>query len=206
MSPEQPIVEETLYPASNPARALTLTERQQRWLGVGVVVLICLVSFWLAVNPAWVRWMGQWGYVGAFIVSLIASATVILPAPGIAVVIAMSPALNPIVLGIVAGVGSAFGELTGYAAGASGRAFIPPERKAQFQQVQRLTRNYGALILALLAALPFPLFDFAGIVAGALRMRILTFIIAVAIGKSIKYVILIVLGATSLQLLQQFFS
>jgi len=79
----------------------------------------------------------------------------------------------------------------------------PPQRQAQFEQVRQLTRKYGALILAVLAALPFPLFDFAGIVAGVLRMRVIRFLLAVAIGKSIKYIILIMLGASSLQWLQR---
>lgn len=178
-------------------------ERQKRWAGVIIVVLICGVSFWLALNPALVAQLGHWGYVGAFLVSLIASATIVLPAPGLAIIIAMSPTLNPIVLGIVAGVGSAFGELTGYAAGAGGSVLIPPQRQAQFERVRQLTQKYGVLVLALLAALPFPLFDFAGIVAGALRMRVVSFLLAVAIGKSIKYIILILLGASSLQWLQR---
>ena len=182
-----------------------LSERQKRWAGVIIVVIICLVSFWVALNPVLVQRMGSWGYVGAFIISLIASATVVLPAPGLAIIIAMSPALNPYLLGIVAGVGSAVGELTGYAAGAGGSALIPPERKAQFERMRQLTVNYGALILFVLATIPFPLFDFAGMVAGALKMRVSRFLLAVAVGKSIKYIVLILLGAGSLQWLQKLF-
>ena len=59
------------------------------------------------------------------------------------------------------------------------------------------------MVLGVLAALPFPLFDFAGIVAGALRMRVVRFLLAVAVGKSIKYIILILLGASPLQWLQR---
>jgi len=145
---------------------LTLSPAQQRWLGGGVIVIICLASFWLAMNPAWVQRLGHWGYLGAFLISLIASATIILPAPGIVVIMAMGAALNPILLGVVAGLGSAVGELTGYAAGRGGRALIPTQQQKQFEQIQTLTKRYGPLILALLAAIPFPLFDFAGIVAG----------------------------------------
>lgn len=205
MAPEEPT---TIRPGVATRRLRLdeqLSETQKRWAGVFIVVLICLVSFWLALNPALVQRLGSWGYVGAFIISLIASATIVLPAPGLAIIIAMSPALNPVVLGVVAGVGSAVGELTGYAAGAGGRTLIPPERQAQFEQVRQLTIKYGALILAVLAAIPFPLFDFAGIVAGALKMRVSRFLVAVAIGKSIKYIVLILIGAGSLQWLQKLF-
>jgi membrane protein YqaA with SNARE-associated domain len=169
------------------------------------VLLICLVSFWLALNPAWVQRFGHWGYFGAFLISLVASATIILPAPGIVVIMAMGAALNPLLLGVVAGLGSAIGELTGYAAGRGGRTLIPAQQQKQFEQIQTLTRRYGPVLLAVLAAIPFPLFDFAGIVAGMLRIRVVNFLLAVAIGKSIKYVIMILLGTTSIYWLQQLF-
>ncbi|MEZ4677683.1 MAG: VTT domain-containing protein [Caldilineaceae bacterium] len=203
MTSEQSHVEESLTTTMPQSSSLTLSQTQQRWLGGAIVVLICLVSFWLAINPAWVQRFGHWGYLGAFLISLVASATIILPAPGIVVVIAMGAALNPIVLGIVAGLGSAFGELTGYAAGRGGRTLIPAQQQKQFEQIQSLTRKHGPLLLAVLAAIPFPLFDFAGIVAGMLRIRVFNFFLAVAIGKSIKYVIMIILGTTSFYWLQQ---
>lgn len=205
MTPEDPTITENRPVHERTASPSTIRESQKRWAGVLVVLVICVASFWLALNPALVTRLGHWGYVGAFIVSLTASATIVLPAPGLAIIIAMSPSLNPYALGIVAGVGSAIGELTGYAAGAGGSVLIPPARQAQFERVRQLTQRYGVLILALLAALPFPLFDFAGIVAGAMRMPVSRFLVAVTIGKSIKYIILILVGAGSLLWLQRAF-
>jgi membrane protein YqaA with SNARE-associated domain len=168
-----------------------------------IILLITVASFWLALNPRWVMGFGTWGYVGAFVISLIASATIILPAPGIAVVIAMGTALDPVLLGIVAGIGSALGELSGYLAGSSGRALIPNRQRQQFERLHRLTDRYGALLLFALSAIPFPLFDFAGIIAGMLKIRIATFLATVAAGKSIKYIIMILLGAGPLLYLQE---
>jgi len=181
------------------------SDAAKKWLGALVILLICVVSFWLASHPRMVLHLGRWGYVGAFFISLVASATIVLPAPGIMVVIAMSAALNPYVLGIVAGVGSAFGELTGYAAGRGGSAFIPEEQRHQVERLHKLTEKYGVLVLAVLAALPLPIFDFAGIVAGMLKMPVFSFLAAVSVGKSIKYIFLILIGAAPLHLLQHFF-
>jgi membrane protein YqaA with SNARE-associated domain len=183
----------------------TQSQTFRRVLSVIVILLIAGVSFWLAVNPEWVTRFGRWGYVGAFMISLLASATIVLPAPGIAVVIAMSTALDPVLLGIVAGVGSAFGEMSGYIAGASGGVLIPSQHRASIERLHGLTNKFGVLILGVLAAAPFPLFDFAGIVAGMLRMNVLAFLIAVSIGKSIKYIILIFIGAAPLYFLQHLF-
>jgi membrane protein YqaA with SNARE-associated domain len=187
---------------TNEGSAPKASPAQLIW-GALAVGAILLVSLWLALHPEWVLRLGRWGYLGAFLISLVASATIILPAPGIAVVIAMGTALDPVLLGIVAGLGSAIGELSGYVAGASGRALIPEERRGQVEQLRGLTSRYGALVLAVLAAIPFPLFDFAGIVAGMLRMRVISFLVAVAIGKSIKYIILILAGAGPIYLLQR---
>ena len=160
---------------------------------------------WLALNPAWVEWAGQWGYAGAFLISLIASATIVLPAPGLAVVIAMGTALDPIILGVVGGIGSAVGELSGYIAGANGTALIPPNQRRHVERLDRLVRRHGAWLLFGMSAIPFPLFDVAGMIAGALRMRISSFLIAVAAGKSIKYIILILLGSNSIAYLSNLF-
>jgi len=192
-------------PSTKPTQRFAFLHDPKTWLGALAVLLIFAVSFWLAVNPQWVERFGRWGYVGAFVISMIASATIVLPAPGIAVVIAMSAALNPYALGIVAGLGSAIGELSGYAAGRGGQMLIPEHQRHQVERLQVLTRQYGVLILAVLAALPFPLFDFAGIVAGMLKMRVISFLAAVTVGKSVKYIFMILVGAGPLYLLQQWF-
>lgn len=178
----------------------------KRSLGVLLILAITVFSIWLALNPIVVQQFGRWGYVGAFIISLVASATIVLPAPGLALIIAMGGALDPIILGIVAGVGSAFGELSGYIAGATGSMLIPEQQRHHFDRLHRLTDKYGGWLLFALSAIPFPLFDLAGMVAGVLRMNVPIFLLAVAVGKSIKYIILILLAAGSLQWLQAFFA
>jgi len=176
-----------------------------RWLGVASVLIITLFSFWLAVNPAWADWAGAWGYFGAFIISMIASATIVLPAPGIAIVIAMGATLDPLLLGIAAGLGSALGEMSGYIAGLAGRGLVEARKHKQFEWLRQATEKYGAVLLFLMAALPLPLFDLAGIIAGALKMRLLSFFTAVAMGKSIKYIVMIMAGAGAIPLLQEWF-
>ena len=185
--------------------AWSQSDAAKKWLGALTIVLIFAASFWLAVHPHMVQYVGRWGYVGAFFISLVASATIVLPAPGIAIIIAMSTGLNPYTLGIIAGVGSAVGELTGYVAGRSGRAFVPEKQKRQVERLHTLTQKYGIVMLAVLAALPFPLFDFAGMVAGMLKMRVPAFLAGVSIGKSIKYIFLILLGMGPLHWLQHLF-
>ncbi len=80
----------------------------------------------VAVTVAGVLWRDRlgrfvaYGYPGIFLISLAANATVIFPAPSLALVFALGAVLNPILVGLVAGLGEALGELTGYLAGYSG--------------------------------------------------------------------------------------
>ena len=60
----------------------------------------------------------QWGYPGIFLIALLANATVLLPAPGVAVIYAMGAIFgNPFGVGLAAGLGGTIGELSGYLAG-----------------------------------------------------------------------------------------
>lgn len=166
-----------------------------RLLAGGVLVLVIGLSVLLALNPAWIERFGHWGYAGAFFISMLASASLILPLPGIAIAIALGTALNPLLLGIVTGVGSAIGELMGYALGSSGRFLLTGDQQRHYERLERWTREYGALAIFTVAALPLPFFDVAGIVAGAIRMPVASFLVATALGKTLKYTVLILVGA-----------
>ncbi len=137
--------------------------------------------------------LGAYGYLGAFLISVLASATLFFPAPGWAVVIALSSSLNPVFLGAVAGIGSAIGELTGYFAGESVRELLD-ERVRETKQIKEIVEKYDMLAIAFLAFIPNPLFDVAGIIAGGLKIPWWKFIIACAVGRVARYVLLAMIG------------
>ena len=137
-----------------------------------------------------------YGYPGIFIISFLANATVLLPAPGIAVVFAMGAVFNPLAVGLAAGAGGALGEMSGYLAGFSGQAVI--EQANYYERlVSWMTRN-GNLTILLLAALPNPFFDLTGIAAGALKMPVLRFLFWCFLGVTIKMTVFALLGSASL--------
>jgi membrane protein YqaA with SNARE-associated domain len=138
------------------------------------------------------------GYPGIFIISVLANATVLLPAPGVAVVFTMgtSPLFNPFFIGIIAGVGSAIGELSGYLAGFSGQVVV--ERGAVYDKIDPYMKKFGAATIFVMAAIPNPFFDLAGIAAGALKMPVRTFLIACVTGKIIKMLFFAYAGAYSM--------
>ena len=141
---------------------------------IGVLAIV-VGAFWLGTQRELVQRFSQWGYLSSFLISLIGSATVILPAPGLALILALGAHLNPVLLGVVAGFGSGLGELSGYLAGKASRNLV--SRQGRFNSIlHHMTTRYTSPVLFFLAILPLPVFDFAGILAGALRMPILRFL------------------------------
>ena len=100
------------------------SERRSIILRIISLLAVVAISIWIYSIRDQASELAAFGYPGIFIISILANATVLLPAPGVAVVFTMGGILNPFFLGIVAGIGSAIGELSGYMAGYSGQAVI----------------------------------------------------------------------------------
>lgn len=137
-----------------------------------------------------------YGYPGIFILSFMAYATVLLPAPGVAVVFTMGSVFNPFGVALAAGTGAALGELSGYLAGFSGQAVV--ERVEVYERLTRWMRRNGSLTVFLLAAIPNPFFDLAGVAAGSLKMPVVRFFIFCWMGEVIKMAIFAFAGASTL--------
>lgn len=128
------------------------------------------------------------GLLVLFFLSLVSNATLILPVPGLALTALAATAGNPLVIGIVAGLGQALGETTGYLAGYSGQELI--DNSPRYARMAIWMQRYGALTIFVLALVPNPFFDIAGVVAGALRMRFLVYLTVTIAGKVIKNIAL----------------
>jgi len=137
-----------------------------------------------------------YGYPGIFLVMLMANATVILPAPGVAVVFAMGAVFNPLGVAFAAGAGGAIGELTGYLTGFSGQAIV--ENTKIYNRLLPWIKKYGAWVILVLSAFPNPFFDMAGIAAGIARIPLWQFLLACWVGQTIKMALFAYAGAYSI--------
>jgi uncharacterized membrane protein YdjX (TVP38/TMEM64 family) len=137
-----------------------------------------------------------YGYLGIFLVAFLAYATVLLPAPGIAVVFTWGSVFHPAGIALAAGAGAALGELSGYLAGFSGQAVM--EKATIYQRLTVFMQSKGGLAVLLLAAIPNPFFDLAGAAAGALKMPLRKFLFWCWIGETIKMLFFAYAGASSL--------
>jgi membrane protein YqaA with SNARE-associated domain len=188
---------------------MTTDDRPRASHSVQIILLILAIGISLAI--VWftnqyqqeLRNLGNYGYLGLFVISIIGNATLIVPAPVFVVACAAGMVYGPIGVGVIAGVGSAIGELTGYMAGAGGKAFIPQGRL--YDRLHRFMQRHGMLAIFLLAAIPNPIFDVGGIIAGVLQMKGWKFLLAAALGKSIRLGITAWACQSGLPLLQQLF-
>jgi membrane protein YqaA with SNARE-associated domain len=168
--------------------------------GVVEIVSAALIAGAVIYFSSEISALGAYGYAGAFLIAMLSSATIIFPAPGWAAVVALSGTLDPLLLGIVVGIGSAIGELTGYLAG-DGVRDIVNSRIKETKRFESLVKKYGAGAIAVLAFIPNPLFDIAGIIAGGLRIPWWKYLVSCAAGRIARYVLLAYIGAFTLGLL-----
>ena len=181
--------------------------------GVAAAILLALLVA-MAVLP-WLMGVDQddlesLGYPGVFIANFLGTATLFVPVPGLtaagqALIVAMAKTHNPWGVGFTDSAGMTLAETTAYAAGRIGRAVREEggqpvkgrwgralRRAGAF--VNRLMLRWGFLTLLVLAAIPNPVFEFAGVTAGAVRMNFWRFLLAVAIGKGIRALALAFVG------------
>ena len=175
-----------------------MNERMQGILQIVLAVFIIAVSFYFSAN---IQQFKEFGYVGVFLISLLSSATIFIPAPGWAVVVAMGRVFDPYVVGIIAGIGGGLGEITGYGFGAGASQVVKKHLDGTLGKYKNLIRKYDLLAIGALAFIPNPLFDVAGLAAGSMGIDWKRFIFACIIGRILRYVLLAYVGAFSLQYL-----
>jgi membrane protein YqaA with SNARE-associated domain len=162
---------------------------------LGLLAVIGLSALIFAFRDQ-VKMLTGLGYPGIFLIALLSNATVLFPAPGVAVVFAMGGVFHPLGVALAAGTGGAIGELSGYLAGWSGQTVV--ERMDIFERITPYIKKYGPFGIAALAAIPNPFFDLAGIAAGMLKMPLWRFLVAVWIGQLVKMLLFAYAGSLSL--------
>lgn len=155
--------------------------------------VIIITSFLISRYPIDFSKFAKYGYIGIFLVSLLGSATLFFPVPHAATVFAGGIFFNPFGVAIAGGIGGTLGEMVGYFIGFGGRV-IDQESK-WFPKIKSWIERYGWITIFILALVPNPFFDMAGMLAGYTRYNITKFFIATLLGKVFRSFILSYLGS-----------
>lgn len=162
---------------------------------IAALILALGISALVLIYREQILRLGAYGYLGLFIVSIVGSATVVFPVPGVAATFIAGGLFNPLIAGVVSGAGMALGELSGYLAGYAGNSIVETRRQQVYERLVGWMEKRGFITILIMSAIPNPVFDVAGIAAGILRFPVWKFLLACFIGKSIKGILFALAGA-----------
>lgn len=171
---------------------------------IGIVGLILTIAMAAAIiiYTDEVQALKHYGYVGAFFISILGGATIIIPVPMLAVVFtlggAMTSPLEALLLAIAAALGELIGALTIYMTGHGAGRAIAGSRHGRIQKgyekMLKLMEKRGPLTLFIVASVVNPFFYPAALAAGALRFGMRRYIFIVLAGKLIKCMTVVYAG------------
>lgn len=153
---------------------------------------------------------GGWGYPMLWIISLLRASSVLLPIPGSGLTIAAGGLMDPlwgipvpIAVGVTAGTAESLGEFTGYWAGINGGKLM--EGRRIYETIRRWIQKAPFPTMFLMSFTPSPLFDVAGLAAGAARVPIRIFFPAILLGKIGRGILMAAAGYWGIGLIEQVF-
>ena len=168
---------------------------------VGLLIVIAVTAgifYFYSQYPGKIAELKTYGYLGAFAISVIFNATLILPVGNMLIMVVLGATLpSPVAVGLVGGAGAAIGEITGYIAGRSGRGLVAKSR--MYGRVEGWLRKWGWLTIFLFSVVPF-VFDLAGLAAGALRYPFWRFFLFCWLGRTLLYVVMVTAVAYGLKI------
>ena len=174
-----------------------------RWALVALFVVAVVSTSAVVLRERLVDFQ-EFGYLGAFLISVLASTTVVAFIPSVPFLFALGGVLNPFYVGLAAGAGEAIGEFIIYTAGRTGHAFFLKNRFIEAQnnkeargiypRLQRWIHAKGVWALFLASAVFNPFFSLISATAGATRFPAARFLAVVWAGKTVKWTVVAILG------------
>jgi membrane protein YqaA with SNARE-associated domain len=164
-----------------------------------VIIGISIGLFFCGRNPEIIAKLKSYGYLGAFLISLIGNASIFLPGIVLPILSGLGIVLYPVaglvapaVVGLAGGIGAALGEIVGYMAGYSGRSIV--ENRKLYERLVGWVRRWGTVAIFIFSLVPL-FFDLVGLAAGVLRFPLWKFILVCWLGRTLLYVVFVVLAA-----------
>lgn len=156
-------------------------------------VLIIVLSFILKDQLASFKALGL---LGIFLINFFSSATILLPAPGIATVVAGGALYGTLLVGLLAGLGSALGDMVGFVLGKSGKEIFIKNHHPVYMVLKKHFHKYGGVIIFAFALIPNPIFDAVGIFAGLFSYNPWRFFVIVLVARILRNLLLANIGAS----------
>ena len=195
MAPDRPLEVSTEAPPSRGARF-------SRRIGVGAVLgalvvivggLLNIVAFLAPINYGG---FGDYAYAGVFVLTFLANASVVIPIPYVPIFLRVAETVPSVALLVfAAAVGSMLGESVAFFVGRAGKSVLA-ENSRIYRWMERVVHHpiLSGLLLFVLSAPLNPLFDVAGLAAGALGLSYRIFATAVLLGRVVRFAVIVWIG------------
>jgi len=161
-----------------------MEQKRRKILEIALLIVIIVISVLVFLFREEVQALGNWGYGGLFLLCFLSNCTVFLPAPSLMVVVSFARSMAPLPVALLGALGTTLGEMFGYTFGRAGQS-VSGKFARLIEWLTERVHKVGFLVF-LLAFLPLPLFDFAGVYAGGSKMPVWKFGLYCFLGKALK--------------------
>jgi membrane protein YqaA with SNARE-associated domain len=179
-------------------------------IGGSVAVAVFLIYNW-----QYVIQLEHEGYLGLFLISLLAGSPIPIPTPSMILTFTLGSLLNPVLVGVISGLGNAIGFALIYLTGRGGFRFLPDFdisnsgigrflRKMKMSRIVDSPNRTGAMAIFLLSIYPNPILTPMVLGMGATRFSFTRFFFPCWAGKTVMTMILALLGYFGLRSLLHF--
>ena len=179
-------------------------------IGGSVAVAVFLIYHW-----EYVTQLEHEGYLGLFLISLLAGSPIPIPTPSMILTFTLGSLLNPVLVGIVSGLGNAIGYALIYTTGRGGVHLLPSFnvsdsgigrflRKIRMSRMLDAPNQTGVVAVFLLSIYPNPVLTPMVLGMGATRFSFTKFFLACWAGKTVMSMLLAFLGYFGLRSLLHF--
>jgi membrane protein YqaA with SNARE-associated domain len=193
--------------------------RKRKYIAVGLLAATIggsvAVAIFLIYNWEYVIRLESEGYLGLFLISLLAGSPIPIPTPSMILTFTLGSLLNPVLVGMVSGLGNAIGYALIYLTGRGGLRFLPNFnvsdsgigrflRKIRMSRMIDSPNRTGMVAVFLLSIYPNPVLTPVVIGMGATRFSFTKFFLACWTGKTVMAMLLAFLGYFGLRSLLHF--
>jgi membrane protein YqaA with SNARE-associated domain len=164
-------------------------------LAAGGVALLAALNVGAYLVPIDYQALSAFAYPGAFVVCLIANAVVAIPVPYIPIVAHIGATAEfPALVVALAALGSVLGESVAYLVGRAEEGLL--SEHAVYKRLHRVAQRplLAGLLLFAFAVPLNPVFDVAGLAAGAIGVRYRIFFISVFLARLVRIALIVWLG------------
>jgi uncharacterized membrane protein YdjX (TVP38/TMEM64 family) len=169
-------------------------KKSSKWvLVIGILCILITIAMFVCIiiYKDQVKELQNYGYLGAFIISVLGGATVIVPVPMLAIVFALGAVMPmPWLVAIMAAIGELLGAVTIYFTGRSAGHALSVSKTGWIQKTYDKILNFvkkrAAVTLFIVTSIVNPFFYPAAFAAGAMKFGLRKYIFVVLAGKMIK--------------------